>query len=511
VANLVLVRAASRQREFAIRAALGAGRRRLMRQTLAEAAVISAPGTLAGVVLAWLGVRGLPAIAPANVPRLDAVAIDWRVLAFAAVAGAAATVMLGAAAAFARNRAEALRVGGTAAVPRRVPALRNAVVVAQVALSFVLLAGSGLMLRSFLALRRVDPGFDARRTLTFLLIGEPRGFPPQRRLPLLREIQARMRAIPGVEDASASAFFPLKRGFAVSVGWGTEKNPEPDNSRAAAADYVLPGYFETLRTPVIEGRTFSEEDNAPGRKVAVIDRTLAHKAFGKESAVGKRILVQLAKREWFEVIGVVAHQRRASLAEPGPEQIYFTDGAMGVGISRHWALRTAGDPAACAKAVRAEMARLAPGLLAVTEVQPLDALVERARAGLRFELLIIGAIAAIAAALAAVGLYGVLASAVRQRTAEIGVRMALGAAPVAIFRLIAGQGLRLTATGIALGAGGALWLTRWMKSILVGVQPGDLPTYTAMAAVFLAIAALSCWLPARRAAALDPAAALRQD
>ena len=212
-----------------------------------------------------------------------------------------------------------------------------------------------------------------------------------------------------------------------------------------------------------------------------------------------------------EVIGVVAHQRLTSLAEPGLPQVYLADGFAGVGISRHWAIRTAGDPGRLASRVRGEMARFAPGRLAVTEMQSMETIVERAQAQTRFETLLVGVFAGIAALLAAVGLYGVLAAMVRQRTGEIGVRMALGAAPAEVFRLVVGQGLRLSAAGVALGVVLALGLTRLMSGMLVGVKPNDGATFVGMAAVFVVIAASASWLPARRAAALDATPALRQE
>jgi putative ABC transport system permease protein len=228
--------------------------------------------------------------------------------------------------------------------------------------------------------------------------------------------------------------------------------------------------------------------------------------------VGKRILIRLntPEPEWVEVIGVAAHQRQTSLAEPGREQIYFTDGYTGHGAARRWAVRTAGNPARYPGQIRAEIARIGRQLL-ITDMQPMQSYVEQAQAGTRFSLLLIGVFAVMAALLAGVGLYGVLSTLVRQRTAEIGVRMALGAAPVSIFQLVVGQGLRLSAGGIVLGLAAAFALTRVMTSMLVGVKATDPPTFAAVAALFLAIAVLACWLPARRAAGLDPTQALREE
>jgi putative ABC transport system permease protein len=255
----------------------------------------------------------------------------------------------------------------------------------------------------------------------------------------------------------------------------------------------------------------TEADNAIGRNVAVIDQLLAAKAFPDQSALGKRLCAYIPSPAWLEVVGVVAHQRLGSLAEPGREQIYLTDGFWGIGISRHWAFRTAGDPAKYAAAVRAEVARFAPGRLAVTEIETMDTTVDRAQAATRFHLLLIGVFAAVAALLAGVGLYCVLSSVVRQRTAEIGVRMAFGAAPAGIFKLVVGHGLLLSAAGVALGLAAAFGLTRVMTSMLVGIKATDPATFAAMTLLFSLIAAVASWAPARRAAGLDPTPVLREE
>jgi predicted permease len=313
-------------------------------------------------------------------------------------------------------------------------------------------------------------------------------------------------------SATASFPAPLAGGFS-PIRWGKEA-ALADASKYQAVDWqiVLPGYFDTFRTPLLAGRPFTEADNVPERNVVIIDQVLAAKAFPNESAVGKRILIRLRtpEPEWVEVIGVAAHQRQTSLAEPGREQIYFTDGFIGYGAAGRWAVRTAGDPSQYAGEIRAEIARIDPHLL-ITEMRPMQFYVEQAQAGTRFSLLLIGVFGGIAALLAGVGLYGVLSTVVRQRTSEIGVRMALGAAPAGVFNLVVAQGLRLSAAGVVIGLAAALSLTRVMASLLVGIQATDPPTFTAMAVLFLIIAAAASWLPARRAAGLDPTEALREE
>jgi putative ABC transport system permease protein len=482
VANLLLVRASLRERELAVRAALGGSRRRLVSQLLAEAALLSGLGTLFGVVLAWLGVHVLVGVAPATLPRIESTAIDWHVLAFAAAAGLAAVALFGVTPAMRATRPD---------------------------LQQVLLIGSGLMLRSFLELRRVDPGYRPHGLLTFFVTRAWELSRQQGRLELLRELRARLQALPGVENATAALVLPLG-------GGAFPRNPAPTRPAPAASivgadlQQVMPGYFETLGTPLLAGRTFTERDNAPGRNMVVVDQLFARKAFPNESAIGKRILLPDPASPWAEVIGVVAHQRLFSLSDPGRETVYFSDGFWGIGVSRYWILRTAGDPAKYAAAVRAEVAKVDRAMV-ISKMATMEELVDRDQAGTRLSLLLIGIFAVIAVLLAAVGIYGVLATAVRQRTPEIGVRMALGAAPASIFKLVVGHGLRLTAAGLAMGLLAALGLTRMMTAMLVGVKPADPATFAAMALLFLLIAAVASWAPAARAASLDANAALREE
>ncbi len=299
------------------------------------------------------------------------------------------------------------------------------------------------------------------------------------------------------------------------IRWGLEPAlTDPSKFQAVDFQIVLPGYFEVLHTSLIAGRTFTGADNAPDRKGVVIDQMLAAKAFPGESAIGKRLLIRIRtpEPEWVEVIGVVAHQRDTSLAVAGREQIYFADGFLGHGAANNWAIHTTGDPARYASAVRDAIVKLDPRLL-VTEMQPMDALLDHAQDSTRFSLLLIAVFGGVAALLAGVGLYGVLSTVVRQRTPEIGVRMALGAAPGSIFSLVVGQGLRLSAAGIALGLLSALVLTRAMTTMLIGVKATDPATFVSIAVLFLVIAAIASWLPGPAAPhpALDPTAALREE
>jgi putative ABC transport system permease protein len=515
VANLLLVRASLRNRELAVRAALGASRWRLMSPIIAEAVWLATIGTLAGLALAWIGIRELRSLAPADLPRLDTITIDTSVLAFTALAGLTGAILFGITPALRASRPRLMNV--LRGISRNTglgsgSAIRSAVVTAEVALSFVLLVGSGLMFRSFLDLQRIDPGFDSRNVLTFVLDGDNGATTPAANAAFIRQVDERLGSIPGVKNVAGSFPFPLAGGFN-PIRWGKEEAlADPSKFQAADTQVVTPGYFETMRTPLIAGRTFTDADNSSDRRLIVIDDVLARKAFPGESAVGKRILIRLKtpEPEWMEIIGVVGHVRQTSLSVPGREQIYFTDGYGGPGAVNSWALRVNGNPAEFASQVRAVIKDISPRLL-VSDLQPVDQLVTQAQAQTTFSLLLIGVFAVIAGVLAGVGLYGVLSTLVRQRTAEIGVRMALGAGRPSIFRLIVGQGLGLSAFGVVIGIVAALILTRLMTTMLVGVKPTDPLTFVAMVLLFLVIATASSWIPAHRAAAVDPNQALREE
>ncbi len=515
VANLLLVRGSLRERELAIRTAIGASRWDLARQILSEALLLAVIGALGGLGLAWLGIHELLAIAPAQLPRLDTIRIDSTVLVFTVILSIIAAAIFGLAPAWraarpdvmivlrGTSRSEGLASGGLS---------RKIVVGLEVALAYVLLIGSGLMVRSFLELQRVDPGFSPHGLLTFQVQSDRFLQKPEERAVATRQIEEHLRSIPGVQSVTASNPFPLTGGYS-PIRWGTEE-ALTDASRYKAVDplIVLPGYFETMHTPLLEGRTFTEEDNQPGHTQVVIDKILADRAYPGQSPIGKRILIRIQTPEpvWVEIIGVVAHQRGVSLTEPGREQVYFTDAYIGAGATDHWALRTGSDPSKYANDVRAALKEFDPHLL-ITDMLPMDDVMEKAQAGTRFSLLLIGSFAVIAALLAGVGLYGVLATVVRQRTSEIGVRMALGAQSGNIFQLVVGQGLRLAGIGVVAGLFGAFAVTREMSSMLVGIKATDPATFVTMAVVFFIIAALASWLPAWRASSLDPIVALRDE
>ena len=514
VANLLLIRAASRERELAVRSALGSTRGRIVQQLLAESTLLAVFAVALGLALAWGGVRALIAVGPENLPRLTHVRVDPVVVTFAAIAGVLSILVFGLLPAIRASRPDVmdlLRRSGRTGSLAAGGWMRSAVVTVAVAMSFVLLVGSGLMIRSFIALQRAQPGYDPSNVLTFS-VPNLRLPSPEARLAFMRTLRSRLEALPGVTGATAAGPLPLTPGEGLAR-WGREEAlSDPTKFRQGTLHIVIPGYFETMKTKLIGGRTLSDEDNSSGRTVVVIDRIFAQLAYPGESPVGKPIFLRIRTNEpeRFEIIGVVDHQRHRTLATDGREAFFVADGLFGHGAAQRWAVRTTGDPMAIAQQARALVTQLNPRTGAV-EIQPMLAFVAKAQARTKFVLVLIGIFAAVALILAAVGLYSVLSTTVRQRTAEIGVRMAFGAAHGNIFRLMVIEGLRLSAIGILFGLAAASMLTKGMRTMLVGVEPTDPATFVAMAAGFLAIAIVACGLPAWRASRLDPMVALRDD
>jgi putative ABC transport system permease protein len=514
VANLLLIRAAARERELAVRSALGSSRRRLVMQLLAESLLLAGIATALGLALAYAGIRLLLSLGPENLPRLTHVNVDPIVVSFAALAGLVSVLVFGLLPAVRASRPDVMdllrRAGRTSGLSGG-RWLRNAVVTVEVALSFVLLVGSGLMIRSFVALQRTDPGFDPRGVLTFLI--------PNLRLPqaearqaFIRDLRARIGAMPGVVAVTAATPLPLDGRIGLAR-YGTEEAlADPTKFGQATVHIVLPGYFEAMRTKVLDGRTFTEADNRPEARVLVIDRILAARLFPGQRAVGKTMLsrIRTQEPERFEVIGVVDHQRHTTLARDGREALFVPDGYAQHGNANRWVVRTTGDPMQLAEGIRSAIVELNPRTASI-EMRMMTGFLAEAQAQTKFALVLIGIFAGVALVLAAVGLYSVLSTTVRQRTAEIGVRMAFGAAHGSIFRMMVTQGLGLSALGIAAGLAAAFLLTGAMRTMLVGVEPTDPATFAIMSAGFLVIAVVACGLPAWRASRLDPMVALRDE
>jgi len=516
VSNLLLVRASAREREVAIRSALGGDRFRLIRQMLVESGVLALLGGVVGLVLAWGGIQLLLALRPEDLPRLDSVGIDVVVLLFTLAAALGAALLFGTIPALQASKpdlAESLRDRGQTLSRTRQRLIRNGIVAFEVALSLVLLIGAGLMVRSFIELQRVRPGFDPEGVLTFQIqLPFARYQEAEQRANFARLLTDRIEGLAGVQTVSATFPLPLD-GVFLAGRYGTEA-ALTDETAYGQADYriVLPGYFETMGTRLLAGRTFNEVDFADSAAVVVIDRRLAELTWPNESPVGKRMLIRITTTDpqWVEVIGVVEHQRAQTLAADGRETVYFTTRYVGDPGALIFVVRSSLAPARLTDQIRVLVAEMDP-LLPLADVRTMDDYVSEARAPTRFALILIGVFGIIALALAAVGLYGVIAFVVRQRTAEIGVRIAFGAESVTILGLVLRQGLGLTAIGLAIGLVAAFWVTRFMASLLVGVAPADPLTFAAIAALFVPIAAAACLVPARRAARVDPVVALREE
>jgi putative ABC transport system permease protein len=487
----------------------------LIRQLLVESALLAAGGGILGVGLAAGGVPLLLALQPENLPRVDDVRIDGLVMLFTVVAAAGAAMLFGLLPALQGSRpelADVLKERGAAGASAGRKIVRNGVVIAEVALSLVLLIGAGLMVRSFIELNNAQPGFDPDGVVTFSASPAFARYPDAAdRSGFAAELQRRLEGLPGVEHVALTFPLPLS-GNLFNGRYGPEEAlTDPEAFRQATYRSVTPGYFEAMGTTLVVGRTFTDADDADSTSVVVIDDKLADILWPDASAVGRRFLVRVVtpEPEWVEVIGVVAHERAVDLAADGPETVYFTNRFTG-SFGGTWVVRATNDPMELVTAMRAEVSELDAGV-PLADVELMQTHVDRAMGATRFALTLIGLFGLTALLLAAVGLYGVLSFVVRQRTAEIGVRMAFGAEPDSILRLVVGQGLALSGGGVALGLLVAFPAMGVMESLLVGVTPTDPLTYGGISALFIAVATIACYLPARRATRVDPVAALREE
>lgn len=523
IANLLLVRASERGREIAVRAAIGSGRGRIVGQMLTESLVLSAGGTVLGLGFAWVGIRVIKALSPANLPRIEAVSLDAGTFAFAAGTAVVAALLFGLAPALravSGNLADGLRDRGTDTGSVRGNKLRTILVVTEVTLSLVLLVGAGLMVRSFAAIQRVNPGFDPKNAVTFTVpLPFIKYLSSQSRATFLNQLGDRLKELPGVETVGGVTPLPLAGGEQYSVGSYGRVGESDEAYRTNKADYkaVLPGYFEAMKIGLVSGRTFIRGDNEEqAQDVVVIDQKFATRVFGRESPLGAEILIDHFNDKTFTlerlpvtIVGVVANVRSASLAEEGRETVYFPYVFQSF-LPLTFVVRTATAPASLMPQIRAAVSALDPDV-PVADLATLESWVSEAMAQTRFLLVLTGTFAGLALLLAALGLYGVISYSARQRTREIGVRVALGASERDVQRLIFGQGIVLAGIGIVLGLAASAALTRVVSSYLVGVSATDPVTYAGVPVVLLGVSALACYLPARRAATIDPLRALRDE
>ena len=514
VSHMLLARAVQRQGEMAVRAALGASRGRLVRQLLTEAGVLWTIGAGAGVLLAVWFLDGLRRLAPATLPRLDELGIRPAAAVAALALSLAVSLAFGAAPALAGARGGADRVRAGRAVAGGRSALRSALVVSEVALSLVLLAGAGLFLRSWQRLSAVEPGFDPDGVLTFRVSAPPGRYPMRvQRAPFYEQVLSRLRTLPEVRSVGAIGDAPLTGGAGFWQMYfrleGEAPGPEHEGHDAYVR-WVTPGYFETLRIPLLRGRAFEERDRMDSPLVAVVDRKLARRYFGDSDPVGRRIQVSLAPPAWREIVGVVGEVRQTAMELDPSEHVYLPHTQSGRWLPHMTVALRATPAAGLVDAVRREV-RAVDADTPVYGLEPMAMLVRRSVATRRFHTSLLALFAAVALGLAAVGLYGILSQSVAQRRREVGIRMAVGAGQNDVVWMIVRQGLGLALAGVAVGLVGAAALGRLVASLLFEVHAGDAPAHAAAALVLVGAALLASYVPARRAAGVDPIGVLRQD
>jgi predicted permease len=511
VAHLSLARGASRRQEFAVRAALGAGRLRLVRQLLTESLMLAGAAGVVGIAIAIVSTRGIVRLDPGIIPQLDATRVNGAVLAFALLATVFCAMLVGIVPALRQSTSrvhEAIRAGrGASAEPRR--RVRSVLVVAEVAMALVILVGAGLLARSFIALQRVDQGFNPGPTLTFsVTLPRSRYDSAAKMVAFHEQLQQRLGTIPGVEAVSAMDPLPLG-GNSWSGSFYVEGQPAAPGQQEPHAEYTvaLPGFTGTLRMHLLKGRDFETMDGPDAPAVTIVDDRLAARYWPGQDAIGKRISQNDQSGPWATVIGVVRHVYRSGPKNEGEPQVYFPF-RQHTQTPLSYALRTSVDPLSIISAVRSEVAAIDPEL-PIARIASMATLESAALARDRFNALVLAIFAGTALLLAAIGLYGVMAYLVTQRQAEIGIRLALGGGPRDVLRLVIGDGMRMALAGIALGTVASLALARVLEGLLYGIEPTDPATYVVIAATLAVVALLASALPARRATKADPASALR--
>lgn len=512
VANLLLMRGARRSREVSVRLALGASGGRIVRQLLVESLVFSVAGGILGVGLAWVSIRTLVANVPPalSIPRLQEISINPAVLIFALLVSVATGLIFGLAPAFASVKpdvARSLHESGRSVTSSR--KLRRILVIAEVALAFVLVCGAGLMVRSFARLASVDPGFHPEHVLTARMLL----LPVQKkewRAEAVDQMLQRIRALPGVISAGSIGILPME-GINSGTLYFPADRPEPDLSHRPGGDVsvITPGYFRALGIPILKGRDFDEHDRPGVQRVAILNQTAARMLFPGENPISRRLKVDWDNSPIVQIVGIVADIRHNQLDKP-PDPCLFLPNEQNPFPFSALVIRTAGDPVRLASAVRAQIHEVDADQ-GIAEIQSMKQLVSDSIARPRLEAFLLSAFGVVALALACLGIYGVIAYSVTQRARELGIRVALGASRRSVFNMVVGEGMRLMIVGLCLGVTGAAMLNRFLRALLFEIQPNDPATLAVVIALLAVTALLACYFPAARAMRVDPAMALREE
>ena len=518
VASLLLARASGRQKEMAIRAALGATRGRVIRQLLTENVLLSAWGGMLGVLLAYWGVRVISQLTAIQLPRVHEISVDVRALGFALFVSVASGLVMGLFPAVQASRLdlndtfkEGAR-GSAGGAPGRV---RGALIAAEVALSLMLLIGAGLLLNSFVRLSFVPPGINAEHGLAMRIDLPSQKYPDaERRAVFFEQVMERINGLPGVEYSGVTQTLPLAGYCPETMFTILGRAPQDGTRYTVGMDFSTAGYFQAVGIPLLKGRTFDQRDKADAPGVVVVNETLAREYFPNEDPIGKRLHLLEPNTgrmdaEW-EIVGIVGNVHQHGLTEPVKPCVYRPLSRSFIWHGGNLIVRSANDPAALVKSVRQAVLDVDPSQ-PVANVQTLKEIVAMSVAQRRFLLCVVGGFAAAALLLAVIGLYGVMGYAVSQRTREIGVRMALGAQRRDVIGMVVGQGMRLVAVGVGLGLVGAFALSRMLQSFLYEIKPSDPLTFALIPLVLSAVALVACWIPARRASKVDPMIALRYE
>jgi putative ABC transport system permease protein len=532
VANLLLARATIRRREMAIRSALGAGRSRLIWQLLTESLLLSFAGAVLGLGLGYLGVRALLAMNPGNIPRIGehgtGVSLDWRVLAFTFAAAMLTGILFGLVPALSASRLDinnTLRESGSrAGSGMRHNKVRSILVITEMALALILLVGAVLLIRTFGALRGVDPGFDAHNVLTLeMSLGGARFEKAATVDQLERDGRQRLEGLPGVTTAALTCCLPLEGGFGLPFTIDGQPPKEGPYNGGAGWISVSPRYFDVFRIPIVKGRVFADRDNGAGPRVAIVNEEFAKKFFPKGDALGSRITIGKGVGPEFdepprEIVGIVGDVHQGSLDQPPAPMMYVPTAQVNDGVvalnnrigAAQWVVRTKLQPFSLSADIQREL-REASGGLPVAHIRSMQQVVGESTARNDFNMTLLTIFAGVALLLAAIGVYGLMAYSVQQRTQEIGVRMALGAGPHQVRRMVVIQGMQLALVGIILGIVSSLALARLMKSMLYGVKSWDPVTIVVVTILLSSVTLLAAYLPAKRASRVDPMVALRYE